>query len=87
MAVCSVFTGFCVAFKFLSLAFTEHHGLAHLIRRLRPQDLLLLDRGFFSYLAMWLIPQRGAEFLARLSEQMAGFAKRISLRPSLAGFP
>ncbi len=48
VAICSVFTGFCVAFKFTSLRFTEHAALAHLIRCLRKKDLLLLDRGFFS---------------------------------------
>jgi len=48
VAMCSVFTGFCVAFKFTSLKFTEHTALAHLIRRLRRKDLLLLDCGFFS---------------------------------------
>ena len=48
VALCSVFTGFCVAFMFVSLKFTEHTVLRHLIRQLRPDDLLLLDRGFFS---------------------------------------
>lgn len=48
VAMCSVFTGFCVAFKFTSLKITEHTALAHLIRSLRKRDLLLLDRGFFS---------------------------------------
>jgi len=48
VALCSVFTGFCLAFKFTSLRFTEHAALAHLIRRLAKKDLLLLDRGFFS---------------------------------------
>jgi hypothetical protein len=48
VALCSVFTGFCVAFKFLSLRFSEHVALQHLIRYLRKEDLVLLDRGFFS---------------------------------------
>jgi len=48
VALCSVFTGFCVAFMFVSLRFTEHTVLRHLIRKLCPDDLLLLDRGFFS---------------------------------------
>ena len=48
VAMCSVFTGFCVSFKFIRLVLTEHHALRHLIRKLRPNDLLLLDRGFFS---------------------------------------
>lgn len=48
VALCSVATGFCLAFKFVSLRFTEHHALQHLIRKLRKNDLVLLDRGFFS---------------------------------------
>jgi len=48
VALCSVFTGFCFAFKLLSKHFTEHDALRHLIRRLRSNDLALMDRGFFS---------------------------------------
>jgi len=55
VALGSVFTGFCVAFLFVSLRFTEHTVLRHLIRQLRLDDLLLLDPcperrrgGFFS---------------------------------------
>lgn len=48
VALCSVFTGFCVAFKFVPLCFSEHTVLRHLIRQLKINDLLLLDRGFFS---------------------------------------
>lgn len=48
VALCSVFTGFCFAFKLIGKPFTEHHALRHLIRRLRCNDLVLMDRGFFS---------------------------------------
>lgn len=48
VALCSVFTGFCFAFKFIAKPFTEHHALHHLMRRFRRNDLVLLDRGFFS---------------------------------------
>lgn len=48
VAFCSVFTGFCVAFKFVPLRFSEHTVLRHLIPKLKINDLLLLDRGFFS---------------------------------------
>ena len=48
VALCSVFTGFCFTFKLIGKAFTEHHALKHLIRRLRSNDLVLMDRGFFS---------------------------------------
>ena len=48
VAMCSVFTGFCLAFKFVALKISEHAALRHLIRLLQNNDLLLLDRGFFS---------------------------------------
>ena len=48
IAACSVLTGFCVDFIFISRRFSEHLALRHLIRNLRALDLVLLDRGFFS---------------------------------------
>ena len=48
VALCSVLTGYCVDFEFISRLFSEHTALRHLIRRLRANDLLLMDRGFFS---------------------------------------
>jgi hypothetical protein len=48
VALCSVLTGFCCDFEFISRRCSEHLALKHLIRRLREHDLLLLDRGFFS---------------------------------------
>lgn len=48
VALCSVFTGFCFDFKLISKSFTEHHALRHLIRHFRLNDLILMDRGFFS---------------------------------------
>jgi hypothetical protein len=48
VALCSVFTGFCFAFKLIGKPFTEHHALKHLMRHLRCNDLVLMDRGFFS---------------------------------------
>ena len=48
VALCSVFTGFCCAFKLIAKPFTEHQALQHLIRKLRINDLVLADRGFFS---------------------------------------
>src|SRR3990172_8253388 len=77
LGLCSVFTGFCVAFRFLRLRFSEHVGLRHLIRVLRPNDLLLTDRGLFSYVALWHIRSRKAHFLMRISNQIAGLAERI----------
>jgi hypothetical protein len=48
VALCSALTGFCFDFEFISRKCSEHLALKHLIRRLRENDLLLLDRGFFS---------------------------------------
>ncbi len=48
VALCSVLTGFCLDFKLVPLRFGEHTVLRHLLRRIRLNDLLLLDRGFFS---------------------------------------
>jgi hypothetical protein len=47
VALCSVFTGFCMGFKLLPKRFTEHAAIAHLCRSLRKDDLVLMDRGFF----------------------------------------
>jgi hypothetical protein len=48
VALCSALTGFCIAFTFTALRFSEHTAFRRLIRHLRPDDLVLLDRGFFS---------------------------------------
>ncbi len=48
VSLCSVLTGFCFDFKLVGKRFTEHHALRHFIRRLRRNDLVLMDRGFFS---------------------------------------
>ena len=48
VSLCSVLTGYCPAFVCMPNRFSEHIGLAHLIRKLREHDLLLGDRGFFS---------------------------------------
>lgn len=48
VALCSVFTGFCFAFELIGKRFSEHHALKHLMRHLRRNDLVLMDRGFFS---------------------------------------
>jgi len=48
VTLCSVFTGFCFAFKLISKPFTEHYALKPLMRHLQRNDLVLMDRGFFS---------------------------------------
>jgi hypothetical protein len=83
VAVCSVLTGFCYDFMFISRRFSEHVALRHLIRRLRRNDLLLLDRGFFSYHAIHYIPLQGAHFVMRLNARAARHARRVrSLGPN-----
>jgi hypothetical protein len=77
VALCSVFTGWCWSFAFMPLRCTEHQALQRLTRTLRSGMLLLLDRGFFAYVSLWMIRQRHAHFLIRLSKQAAGFAKRL----------
>jgi hypothetical protein len=77
VALCSVFTGFCVAFKFAPLRFTEHVLLRRLLKFFKPHDLVLLDRGFFSYDLIQSITARSAHYLQRLSDQMARFAETV----------
>jgi len=77
VAVCSVFTGFCYDFIFTSRRLSEHLALRHLLKRLRDRDLLLLDRGFFSYHAVYHIPRRGAHFLLRLNQRAARAARPV----------
>lgn len=48
VCLCAVLTGVCVSFKLIGKRFTEHHALRHFIRNLRRNDLVMLDRGFFS---------------------------------------
>ena len=47
VTMCSVFTGFCLAFRLIAKPFTEPHALKHLMRYFRRNDLVLMDRGFF----------------------------------------
>jgi hypothetical protein len=77
VALCSVFTGYCVDFVFISRRFSEHVALKHLLRRVRAHDLLLLDRGFFSYGLIYQSQLREAHFLMRLSVQAQGYAQRV----------
>jgi hypothetical protein len=79
VGLCSVFTGVCVGFKFITQRFSEHAALQHLIRQLRPWDLLLMDCGFFSYAAIWRIRLQGAEVLMRISDQRARDARPIQI--------
>lgn len=77
VAVCSIFSGFCLDFVFMSRRFSEHIALQHLIRHFREHDLILLDRGFFSYAAIHKITLRKAHFLMRISKHTKGYAKKL----------
>jgi len=77
VAVCSVFTGFCMDFVFTSRRCSEHLALQHLIRHFRTNDLILLDRGFFSYRALHSLDMRHVHCLMRLQANMARCAKRV----------
>jgi len=77
VAVCSVFTGFCMDFVFASRRCSEHLALQHLIRHFRANDLILLDRGFFSYKAIHHMRLRQAHFLLRLQANMERCARRV----------
>jgi hypothetical protein len=48
VALCSVLTGFCLDFVCISRRFSEPIALEHLLRNIRPNDLILQDKGFFS---------------------------------------
>jgi hypothetical protein len=63
VALCSLLTGFCLDFKCMPLRFAEHIGLRHLIRHLQKNDLLLLDRGFFSLPRAVVYPQTQSTLL------------------------
>lgn len=77
VALCSILTGFCRDFVLAPLRCSEHQCLRHLIRHLQPEDLLLLDAGFFSYAALVAIPARGAQYLMRVSAQVQAYAQRL----------
>lgn len=62
VTLCSVFTGFCFAFKLIGKPFTEHHALKHFMRQLRHNDLVLMDRGFFSLCSHLAYPPAGSAF-------------------------
>jgi len=79
VALCSMFTGFCLAFKFVSQKFTEHRALRHLFRQLRPNDLVMMDCGLFSYAAIWQIPLRGAHYLMRIASDVPNYTEAIQL--------
>ena len=52
------------------LAQSEVEVAARLLQALRPDDLVLMDRGFWSYRLFWQIQRRAAFFATRLRKQV-----------------
>lgn len=76
-ALCSVFTGFCVGFVLSPLRFSESVGMRHLVRHLRSNDLVLLDRLFFSYAIIRTVLDRRAHAVIRIQARYAAALKRL----------
>jgi hypothetical protein len=57
-------------FDLTPLAQSEQEVAARLLAELRPDDLVLMDRGFWSYRLFWKVQNRGAFFAVRLRKQV-----------------
>lgn len=77
VSVVNVLSGFCHRFVLVPLKISESLCLKHLIQSLVPLDILLLDAGFFCYLALVLIRGQKAHYLMRINVRAQGFAKKI----------
>lgn len=65
VAIVSVFTGACLDFVFGPYASAEMHMLKGILGAVGPEDLLLLDRGYYGYGLIWSVVLRGAQVLLR----------------------
>lgn len=75
-ALCSVFTGYCLGFLFTPLRFAEQVAVRHLLRSIRPMDLVLMDRNFFSFAIIMMILRHGGHALIRVRTcQARGFQR------------
>lgn len=59
-----------IAYEVSSLANSEQKMAARLVQHLRPNDLLLMDRGFSSYGLFWQIQNAGAYWGIRLKKDI-----------------
>lgn len=59
-----------IAYQASPLSESELTLAARLIQHVRPDDLLLMDRGFLSYGLFWQIQRRGAYFCTRLKKNI-----------------
>jgi hypothetical protein len=57
-----------IAYEVSPLSVSELSSAARLMRHVRPNDLLLMDRGFISYGLFWQIQNSGAYFGTRLKK-------------------
>lgn len=65
VAVISVFCGFCLDFVIVPYSSGEQAALYKLLLNRKLGDLLLLDRGFFSYAAIWKMVEGNIAFVMR----------------------
>lgn len=65
VTIVSVFTGACLDFVFGPYASAEMHMLKGILGAVGPEDLLLLDRGYYGYGLIWSVILRGAQVLLR----------------------
>ncbi len=70
VAVISVFTGFCIDFVIAPYKSSEHAALYKLLLKRKLGDLLLLDRGFFSYWAIWKMLDGKIAFVMRVPNDL-----------------
>jgi len=92
VALTSVLTGFCVAFRIAPFRFSEHTIMRKLLRQIRRNDLLLVDRGFFSYKLLQAVCSSHAFVVMRASKTLLNQIRSrkptgtnewiITLRPS-----
>ena len=77
VALCSVFTGFCTGYVLMPLRFGELIGMGRLLRHILPDDLILLDRYFYSYAIIGSILRRRAHALIRVQSRYAVNFRRL----------
>lgn len=71
VAAISVFCGFCINFAVVPYNSTEHAALRQLIPQFGSEVLLLLDAGFFSFIALYRMTEKqGLEFLMRVPKSL-----------------
>jgi hypothetical protein len=75
--LCSVLTGFCLGMVATPLHLGEPAAARHLLRRLRRDDLVLLDRNFFGYAIILAARRRSAHVVVRLQARFAAVCRSV----------